>query len=391
MRFELDIKYSPQKMKMSRKRMEARADFKYYDRVPVNFCVVARYFAPIFDIKYSEIFKDVETHYYWLLQFEKYRIENIPEDHCLGKIIYVHPYFDNVIQASAFGAGVKWPEDETLQSVPVMENVSDIESFEIPEADSGLWGKTVEWWQEMKKLAEDTEVTFNGEKGKVEVAPLSLNGLGPHMIAIDLAGHNFYLWQIEYPEACHQLLDKITKGIMKSEKLARKIDPRPRGGYGLAEDTSTVLSPEMFKEFVVPYDKILYNEFGQGLKNGRGMHMCGPSTHLHKALIEDLEITSFDIFGYQVEPETAARNLGERSLLWGNINPMLMLNGTRDEVKEEALSALEALAPCGGFMLGDGANVCPGTPLENLAVLTEAAEEHAQNHPQLFPQEQKKN
>jgi uroporphyrinogen-III decarboxylase len=63
-------------------------------------------------------------------------------------------------------------------------------------------------------------------------------------------------------------------------------------------------------------------------------------------------------------------------LLWGNINPMLMLNGTRDEVKRACLDALEALAPCGGFMLGDGANVCPGTPLENLAVFVEAAEEY---------------
>ncbi len=34
------------------------------------------------------------------------------------------------------------------------------------------------------------------------------------------------------------------------------------------------------------------------------------------------------------------------------------------------------MAPCGGFMLGDGANVCPGTPLENLAAFTEAAEEY---------------
>ena len=32
-----------------------------------------------------------------------------------------------------------------------------------------------------------------------------------------------------------------------------------------------------------------------------------------------------------------------------------------------------ALAPCGGFTLGDGANVCPGTSVENLAALVGAA------------------
>ena len=30
----------------------------------------------------------------------------------------------------------------------------------------------------------------------------------------------------------------------------------------------------------------------------------------------------------------------------------------------------------GGLLLGDGANVCPGTPVENLAALSEAAEEY---------------
>jgi uroporphyrinogen-III decarboxylase len=87
-------------------------------------------------------------------------------------------------------------------------------------------------------------------------------------------------------------------------------------------------------------------------------------------------MTSFDLFGYMVEPEVAARNLGGKSLMWGNINPMLMLNGTKEDVKQAARHVLEAIAPCGGLMLGDGANVCPGTPLANLAALTEAAEEY---------------
>ena len=127
----------------------------------------------------------------------------------------------------------------------------------------------------------------------MEVAPLDIGWEGPHMIAIDLAGENFYSWMLEYPEACHRLLDKIT---------------------------------------------------------------------------------SFDLFGYRVAPEVAAKNFGGKTLLWGNINPMLMLNGSKEEVKAAARKCLEALAPCGGLLLGDGANVCPGTPLENLAALTEAAE-----------------
>ncbi len=92
-----------------------------------------------------------------------------------------------------------------------------------------------------------------------------------------------------------------------------------------------------------------------------------------RALAQDERITGFNVLGYQAPPRAAAGNLrGAR--LWGNVNPMLMLNGSKAEVMRACLDCLEAMAPGGGFMLGDGANACPGAPLENLVVFTEAAE-----------------
>jgi hypothetical protein len=104
MRFEINIDYPLEKMELSRKRMEIRSSFKYLDRVPVNFCVVPRFFAPIFGLRYIDYFKDAETQYAWQLQFAKYHIENIPSDFCGAPVIYVHPYFDNAIPPSAQGA-----------------------------------------------------------------------------------------------------------------------------------------------------------------------------------------------------------------------------------------------------------------------------------------------
>ncbi len=192
---------------------------------------------------------------------------------------------------------------------------------------------------------------------------------------IDLVGPDFYWWQVECPEKCHVFLAKITEGLVEALRYFMTIDDRPRTDFGLAEDSAQVMSAQMFREFCVPYTNKLFDTFGRGFKDGRGMHMCGQSTHLHQALIDDLHVSSFNVFGYVVDPKVAARNLGGQMYLWGNINPMLMLDGTREQVKQAALVALEAMAPCGGFMLGDGANVCPGTPLANLAALTEASEE----------------
>jgi len=377
MRFEINIDYPPEKMELSRRRMEAWGCFQYVDRVPVNYCVVPRYFAPLFGLRYLDFFKDAETQYYWLLQFAKYQIENIPSDFCTEPTIYVHPYFDNAIPPSAQGAEVGWTEDSPLRAIPVIHTVEAMDRFEVAKPDAGLRGRAIEWWQQMKEFAAETRATFNGQEARVEVGVLGLGSLSPHMLTIDLVGEDFYWWMLEYPESCHRFLSKITQGEIEAEDLVRRLDPRPRGDYyTLAEDSAQIMSPKLFKEFCLPYTGAMFDRYGSGLKFGRGIHMCGDSTHLHKVLRDDLRMTHFYVFGYPVPPKVAAANLGGNILLWGNINPMLMLEGTREQVKQAALECLQAMAPCGGFMLGDGANVCPGTPLQSFQAIMEAAEEY---------------
>lgn len=385
MKYSIKIKYPFEKMEENKKRMTAYPTYKYADRVPVQFCIEPRYFTPLFGLEYNEIFKDVETQYYLQLQFAKHQIENIPSDgFCQAPTIWVHPYFDNVCATDACGGNIQWLYNQVPQAMANMKDMGDMDKFKIPDPEAGLFGKKIRWWHRMNELVKETEVMFNGQKGEVKVLPLTLNHLDPFNIAYDLVGGDFYWWILEEPERCHEFLRKITTGLILAERNIRRIDPRKREFYMLANDPSQVKSPELYIEFTVPYTKMMFDEFGKGCIDGRGIHMCGRSAHLHEALINELHMTSFDLFGYQVAPEVVAKNLGGKCLLWGNINPMLMLTGTREEVKKEAMRALEALAPCGGLLLGDGANVCPGTPIENLAVLTEASEENAKAYPELF-------
>ena len=377
MRFTIDIDYAPEKMEASKKRVQAWEEFRYVDRAPIMYCFAPRYFTPLFGMNYQDFFKDAETQFYWQLQFAKYRIENIPEDYFHSTDVVVYPYFDNVIPASAFGADVHYPDNETLQAVPVMKAVDEIDRLEIPPPDSGLWGTVLQWWHRMNELAADTKVTFNSSTvGRVVVAPLGFGSMGPHMVAIDLAGELFYMWMAEYPEKCHDLLRKITLGLIESENHCRSVDPRPRGGFGLAEDSIQICSTAMYEEFCLPYDLMLYDRFGAGLPNGRGMHMCGDSNHLLGSLVAKAAISSFNVFGFAIPPETAARVMGGHVRLWGNINPMLLKDGSRLEVESAATTALESMAPRGGYMLGDGANICPGTPIESFQAMMDAATEY---------------
>lgn len=376
MRHTLDVDYDPARFEDSRRRMQARSEFRAHDRVPVAYCVVPRFFAPLFGMTYGDLFRDAETQYHWLLQFAKYRMEHIREDIWTGPVITVAPYFDNVTNASAFGAEIGWSETETPRAIPTLRDPDLAAALPMPDPMAGLWGMAQQWRGIMRDLAMDTRVTIGGMEGRVEVAPACIGGEGPHMVAVDLVGEDLYWWQIERPDACHALLNTITQGMIRAEERFRELDPRPRGGYGIAEDAAQVMSAAMFREFCVPYAAALYDRFGAGLPDGRGMHMCGDSTHLLQSLRDDLRISSFNLFGYLVDPAVIAETFGSKVYLWGNLDPMLLKDGTPADVKQAALRCLEALAPTGGLLLGDGANVCPGTPFENLAAVAEAAEEY---------------
>lgn len=375
MRFEINVDYPVEKMEKSQKRLDAWwTHRRYVDRVSVQYCAVPRFFAPLFNLRYIDFFKDVETHYYWQLQFAKYRLENIPEDTCTAPVIGVAPYFDNVVAPSGHGGEVGWEDDGPPRALPVIHTVEEMERYEVAKPDTGLRGKVIEWWGRMKELAAETKVTFNGKEGRVQ-AGFGVGGLSPHMIAVDLVGEDFYWWILEYPEACHRFLAKITQTEILAEEHARRVQGLPLTGdtFALAEDSAQIMSPEQFKEFCVPYARQMFERFG---RKDRIIHMCGSSAHLHKALIEDVQMTMFNIFGYLVPPKVAAANLGGRSRLQGNLNPMLMKDGSYAQVKQAAWDCIEAMGPCGGFMLADGANICPGTPLQSFRAVMDAAEEY---------------
>jgi uroporphyrinogen-III decarboxylase len=385
MRHSVSIEYSQDSMCRNKLRFARHYDYRYADRVPVLFGVFARSYLKEFGIDFDEYFRSAETQFHWQLKFQKWAIENIPDDRCQDPVITVGPDFENVLNTSAFGGHVEWRAENPPRARPTIHQPDQVRQLRIPRIDEGFWAKYVSWWQTMTELARETAVTFNGQPGRVAVAPLGIQWIGPHMMAIDLVGDDFYWWMLEYPEACHQLLDTITSGLIHAETRFRQIDDHtPRPNFAVAEDSAQIMSAELFRQFCVPYDNRLYDAFGAGLRDGHGMHMCGKSDHLHSVLIEEERMTSFQLFGHNVTPRLAAKNLGGKCYLWGNLDPVLLLEGPEEKIREAAADFLEALGPCRGVVLGDGANVCPGTPLAHLAAVRDTAEQYAREKPELF-------
>jgi len=180
-----------------------------------------------------------------------------------------------------------------------------------------------------------------------------------------------FLAVAERPDFVRELLRIVTDKLItyldfcwEEEKL-----PTPRD-FSWTDDLAVSLSADSYRELVLPFEKELRFHF-----DGRAsLHMCGRSDHLLDIFADDLRIHEYQGFGYEVDLIRIARVMGGRVVLLGNVNPMLIRSGTAAQVREATRRVIEVLAPLRGFIVQDGNNIPPGSPLENINAMMEAAE-----------------
>jgi uroporphyrinogen decarboxylase len=180
-----------------------------------------------------------------------------------------------------------------------------------------------------------------------------------------------FLAVAERPDFVSELLRIVT------DKLIAYLDfcwqeealPTPRD-FAWTDDLAVSLSAGTYREIVLPFEKKLRFHF-----DGRAsFHMCGRSDHLLEIFAAELRIDEYQGFGYEVDLARIARVMGGRVVLVGNVNPMLILSGPPARVIQATRRVIEALAPLGGFIVQDGNNIPPGSPVENINAMMEAAE-----------------
>lgn len=369
----VNIQYPISEVEKSRKRLEAAYRFKWFDRAPVLLGIEARYLLYERGVTFAEYFKDPKTQLIHQLENLKWRIENIPDDWFTTPVLTVSPDFQNVTNSSGCGCDVFWHETETPQAIQRIGSLDELEEYVLPDWRDTLWGKRFGWYYEMKRLVEDVDVRLNGERIPVQVT-LGINADSPFMAAVDLVGPNFYTWLLEAPDMCKSLLQAITNRYIEVETEFRKISDRLlNDGLSYSDDSAQIISLEQYREFCVPVGQRLYGMFGNNLHSGRMMHLCGRNVHLHQALLDDLHITMLTGYGSENLPEEMEYVKG-KVVLHGNVDPLTLFDGSTSSVEAETMKILETLAPSGGIVLGDGFNVVPASPMENLEALRKASQ-----------------
>jgi uroporphyrinogen decarboxylase len=197
---------------------------------------------------------------------------------------------------------------------------------------------------------------------------------GPFGIAGDLMGATeLFTACAERPEFVRELLRIVTdKMLAYLDACAATMPwPAPRN-FAWSDDLAVSLSREMFEDLVLPANRRLRDHFDGRLT----FHMCGRSDHLLETFRDGLAIHVLQGFGWAVDLDTIARVMGGKVVLIGNVDPRLILSGTPDDVREATRRVIDKLARFRGFIVQDGNNIPPGSPLENINAMMEATERY---------------
>lgn len=187
---------------------------------------------------------------------------------------YLMPWYGTGVTASAFGVDINFlPKmDPSTEGISVVNEIDDLKKMTMPDLHkAGLMPRvidTIEYFMDNS----DIPVTFTDNHG-----PLTL--------AVQIVGYEkLFYWMYDYPREIHNFMDLLSETVIEWVKLQKQLIGEPLNhcfgnqgiyvpegvGVWFSDDDSVIISAELYKEFVVPYNEKILKYFDGGI-----IHFCG--------------------------------------------------------------------------------------------------------------------
>ena len=244
----------------------------------------------------------------------------------------------------------------------------------IPEAVPRCERIIVKSWEDIQNLQRPDvckcERTLDRIKG-AELFQKKLQGTvpvigwieGPLAEACDLAGVSQMMTQLMMdPDFCNLLMDKC---IDTAKDFAKAQIEAGCDVIGIGDAICSQIDPFTYDTFVKDrHRELIAFIHANGARTK--LHICGDITHLLPSL-KDLNTDILDL-DYDVDIAYARSVVGEKTILCGNIEPVLIQNSTAEEV-EHLSRELISLHGHERFILSAGCEITVGTSAQNLMAM----------------------
>ena len=165
-----------------------------------------------------------------------------------------------------------------------------------------------------------------------------MNVHAPLTTAHQLCGEGLFLLMMDESEGARTIFAKVWDIYLAVfDRLSRELGAAFPDRLQLGDCSASLLSPELYRSAVLPFNSALATSFAQ-----TGYHSCGPSTHLLSSFAEIPGLSSIEL-GSGTDLDLAVRCLPPMEMR-PLVDPLLMLGGSEEEVGVAVARMLESTA-----------------------------------------------
>lgn len=262
--------------RIERTESKMKTVFQFNNREPGKVVVDVNYwtFGDLTDEIPIDYYTDADVALRYQLAKINRHFENIPSDDYSP---FLHPWYGTGVLASAFGIKVICnPKADPAVDLSTMQEPEEIDALPVPvPGESGAMPQVVRMLDHFRAHS-DLPVCFTDCQG-------------PLASALQVVGYDkFCYWMQDCPGQIHKLMDKVSDALIAWVKFQKALTGQPltgcnyplgvkmpagSGGVWIADDDSVIMSTDLYREFVKPYNEKVLAAFGGGC-----IHYCGNST-----------------------------------------------------------------------------------------------------------------
>jgi uroporphyrinogen-III decarboxylase len=361
----------------------------YHDRKPVRVPMVVnastRYtlFHPDANPEgwtFREYFSDPDVMFRHQLERQWWLRHNLVFDGPMGpaEAWTVNVELQNSYEALWFGCPLEFWDDQCPDTRPILGDDNKRALFDagLPEPfpESGWMARAWDYYEHFKARAEREE--FHDAPIRVGSVP-GVGTDGPFTAACSVRGGvELMIDMLTDTDYYLELMDFIVTATIRRiqayrERLGQPVESE---AWGFADDSVQMLSLEQYEAYVLPFHRRFIEEFGR--KGPNSIHLCGDVQRLLPLIQRELNVQAFDT-GFPLDHGALRKTLGPEAQISGGPHVATVHQGPPERIRREVRGVLQSGVMEGGrFVLHEGNNLPPGTPLEHIAAMYEACKEY---------------
>lgn len=341
----------------SQERVEAAIRLEEPDRLPIdlhNFLVCAE----LMEMPYGEVFNSPEL---------------IAKSHLKGISLFGH---DMVLVeagvatlAESCGCELEYPENaapwikKPLLGGKTPEEVKSIlRNLDVPDPAKA---------KPLKTVIDAVRILLDNKGDELFI--MGRADQGPFSLACELRGMNDFLLDVAVEEDYIDDLLEYTSEIYYTYASALMEAGAHATSMGESPAGPSVVSPQVYRKYAMVAEQNVINRLHEN-KYLISNHICGEVD----AILPDMVATGADILelDHETNLELACSKAKGKTCLLGPISPMILNQGSPEDVRAETIKVIQIMKGNYGFILGPGCALGGSTKIENIKMLVETGRKH---------------